>query len=135
MKEFLKKDTTFLCVDDDPVSLRVLVNTIKELGFTGLIFEAKDGLHALEIVRENLGDIDFDFVVSDMVMPEMNGIELLKELRKIPEFYYTPIVMLTSKNSRDVVLECINNGASNYIVKPLQKDLLAKKIVETWHKT
>jgi two-component system, chemotaxis family, chemotaxis protein CheY len=108
----------FLVVDDS-ASMRQLVSfTIKDAGYDVLV--AENGKDALG----KLGGGKVDMVVTDLNMPEMDGIELIKKLRAMPDYKFTPIVMLTTESQESKKLEGKQAGASGWIVKPFSPEQL-----------
>ena len=112
---------------DDSASMRQMVSfTLKKAGFD--VTEAKDGQEALEIAKSS----QFDVVISDVNMPVMDGITLVQNLRTLPQFKFTPILMLTTESGTDKKTEGKAAGATGWIVKPFNPEqLLAviKKVV------
>ncbi len=130
--KYLSPDTSFFCVEDDDQMRKDIVNCLRSMGFSGQILTAINGKEAIELV-ENATDKIADIIISDMVMPELTGCEFVEKLRKIEMYKDTPVLMLTSISTREVILDCINAGASNYVVKPVEPKLLATKLVKVWH--
>lgn len=112
---------------DDSASMRQMVGfTLKKAGFD--VTEAKDGSEALEIAKGN----SFDAVISDVNMPIMDGITLIRELRALPAYKFTSMLMLTTESGLDKKTEGKAAGATGWIVKPFNPDqLLAviKKVI------
>lgn len=120
---------SFLLIEDDLSIREMLVLNLRHLGFSGLFYEASNGLDGLAVLNKNKNRQEkVDFVVCDIVMPQMNGMEFLSKARKIPEYEDLPILMLTSKEDREIVMECVKLQASHYLVKPWNKQALAEKI-------
>jgi two-component system chemotaxis response regulator CheY len=112
----------FLIVDDSN-SIRQMVSfTLKSAGYD--VVEAADGLQGLEKAKSE----SFDLVISDVNMPNMNGIELCKELRKLSSFEFTPILMLTTESSGDMKVRGKEAGATGWLVKPFNPDKLLATI-------
>ena len=109
----------FLVVDDFATMRRIIRNLLKELGFTN-VEEAEDG--AVALARLQQGGIDF--VVSDWSMPNMDGLTLIGELRKIPQYLKTPILVLTTERSDEMKAKGKFAGATGWIVKPFVPDQL-----------
>mgnify|MGYP001111185182 CR=1 FL=1 len=104
---------------DDSASMRQMVSfTLKNAGFD--VTEAKDGVDALEVAQSN----DFDLVITDVNMPAMDGISLVKHLRALPSFKFTPILMLTTESGTDKKSEGKAAGATGWIVKPFNPEQL-----------
>ena len=112
---------------DDSASMRQMVSfTLKTAGFD--VTEAKDGSEALAIAKQQ----DFEAVISDVSMPIMDGITLIRELRTLPSYKFTPLLMLTTESGLEKKIEGKAAGATGWIVKPFNPDqLLAviKKVI------
>ena len=104
-----------LIVDDSSSMRAVIKRTIKLSGFdVGEYFEAGDGREALEL----LSDKWVDLVLSDINMPNMNGLELVAEMKKNELLSSIPVIMVTTEGSENKIQESIRLGASKYIKKP-----------------
>jgi two-component system chemotaxis response regulator CheY len=93
------------------------------------VVEAESGAKALEAARGR----KFDLVITDVNMPGMNGIDLVKSLREIAEFKFTPILVLTTESAQDVKSRGRDAGATGWIVKPFSPDVLLatlKKVLD-----
>lgn len=114
-----------LIIDDSLVTRNIHKNALKENKISeDDMLEADNGLSALEIsMKENIG-----LFLVDWNMPGMNGLEFIKKLRGMPQYAETPIIMVTSEAAKYNVLEAIEAGATNYVVKPVSADALWKKI-------
>lgn len=111
-------------VVDDLMSTRLLiVDMLREMGFTSVV-EATDGAEALSKVHQGKPSL----MVCDYVMKGMSGVDLIRELRKDPEFKDVKVIMLS--NNRDVPLidAAIEAGADDYIVKPVSFNILKRRI-------
>jgi len=110
-------------VVDDSNSIRDMVSfTLKSAGFQTV--EAKDGSEGLSKAQSG----NFDLVISDVNMPNMDGITLCGELRKLPDFKFTPILMLTTESSTDMKMRGKAAGATGWLVKPFNPDKLLATI-------
>lgn len=109
---------TILAVDDSASMRQMVTFTLKSAGFD--VTEAKDGQEALDIAN----DREFDVVISDVNMPVMDGITLIKNLRQLPQFKFTPILMLTTESGKEKKMEGKAAGATGWIVKPFNPDQL-----------
>lgn len=112
-----------LFVEDSPTMRRIIANSLKKIGFSEII-EAEDGVDALEKIDGRLVDL----VVTDWNMPEMNGAELVEELRGRPEFDDIPIVMITTRGMKDDVMTAMRLGVNAYVIKPFTPDILQQKL-------
>ncbi len=111
-------------VVDDMASMRRLVkNNLKNYGFTN-ISEAENGKMALEVLNSN----DINLIISDWNMPEMTGIELLIETRKIEKYAKTPFVMVTAEGQKQNIIDAVQAGVTQYIVKPFTPDQIKQKL-------
>jgi len=114
---------TKILVVDDSNSIRDMVSfTLKSAGY--LTVEAKDGQEGLSKAQSD----SFDLVISDVNMPNMDGITLCAELRKLPSFKFTPILMLTTESSGDMKLKGKSAGATGWLVKPFNPEKLLATI-------
>jgi len=114
---------TKILVVDDSNSIRDMVSfTLKSAGFETA--EAKDGLEGLTKAKSS----SFDLVISDVNMPNMDGITLCQELRKLPSFKFTPILMLTTESSTDMKMRGKAAGATGWLVKPFNPEKLLATI-------
>lgn len=109
---------------DDSASMRQMVSfTLKGAGHD--VFEASDGVEALNLAK---GQSGVDLVISDINMPNMDGIALIKELRNLPNYKFTPILMLTTESGKAKKTEGKSAGATGWIVKPFNPDQLLATI-------
>ncbi|MFY0641854.1 response regulator [Bermanella sp. WJH001] len=108
---------------DDSASMRQMVSfTLKGAGHD--VIEASDGVEALNFAKGQ----GVDLVLSDVNMPNMNGIELCRNLRELPSYKFTPILMLTTESAGDKKMEGKSAGATGWIVKPFNPDQLLTTI-------
>lgn len=104
---------------DDSASMREMVRaTLTSAGYE--VVEAVDGQEALDYAREN----PCDLVISDVNMPRMDGITLVHELRSLPHYRLTPLLLLTTESSQERKLEGKRAGATGWIVKPFNPEQL-----------
>lgn len=114
---------TKVLVVDDSNSIRDMVSfTLKSAGYETV--EAKDGMDGLNKAKTGT----FDLVISDVNMPNMDGITLCQELRKLPTFKFTPILMLTTESSGDMKMKGKAAGATGWLVKPFNPEKLLATI-------
>ncbi len=112
-----------LCVDDFATMRRIMKNILKQLGFTSII-EADDGTTALEELEKN----EIDLIISDWNMPKMTGLELLKHIRANEKYKNTPFLMVTAEAQKQNVIEAVQAGVSNYVVKPFTAAAISEKL-------
>lgn len=109
-------------IADDSVSVRQLVAGILSPEF--VVHIASDGLQALESVRKHLPDV----IVSDVEMPELDGVELIRALKSDRETANIPILMLTGTTHSDLLVECLDAGAHDYLKKPVGREELRARV-------
>jgi len=117
------ESTRFLVVDDFSTMRRIVRNLLKELGFLN-VQEAEDGVDALAKLRAG----EFDFVVSDWNMPNMTGIDLLREIRADAKLKHLPVLMVTAEAKKENIIAAAQAGASGYVVKPFTAATLDEKL-------
>jgi len=117
-----------LVVDDFLTMRRILKNILKQIGFSDME-EAEDGAQALDMLK---GGTKFDLVIADWNMPKMTGIELLKAIRADDELKEMPVVMVTAEAQKSRVLEAVQAGVSNYIVKPFTAETVKAKLEQVF---
>jgi len=122
-KESPYKGLTVLIVDDFEAVTRTLYSAFESLGFK-TILKAKDGREALYRLEHNIVDI----IVSDWKMPKMDGLELLKRIRQMEAYKTTPFVMLTGNLQQSDVIDAIEAGVSEYLIKPFSMATLGERI-------
>ncbi len=113
----------FLVVDDFATMRRIVRNLLKELGFVN-VDEAEDGNAALQKLRAG----KFDFVVTDWNMPNMTGIDLLRNIRADASLKHLPVLMITAEARKENIIEAAQAGASGYVVKPFTAATLDEKL-------
>jgi two-component system chemotaxis response regulator CheY len=113
-----------LVVDDFSTMRRIVRNLLKELGFIN-VHEAEDGVEGLKKLRN---DGNFEFVVSDWNMPNMTGIDMLRQIRADPALKHLPVLMVTAEAKRENIIEAAQAGASGYVVKPFTSATLDEKL-------
>lgn len=112
--------TTILAVDDSVTMRKMVASTLNRAGFT--VVEAVDGVDAL--IKAN--SQTFDCVVTDVNMPNKDGITLIRELRAMPAYLFTPLLLLTTESGAEKKMEGKEAGATGWIVKPFNPDQLIK---------
>ena len=116
-------DMKILIVDDFSTMRRIIKNILRQLGFSN-VQEADDGTTALEKLQQE----PFDFVILDWNMPKMTGIELLRTIRADSSLKHIPVLMVTAEAQKENVVEAVQAGVNNYIVKPFTADTMKDKI-------
>ena len=125
----MASDLRFLVVDDFSTMRRIVRNLLKESGFTDSE-EAEDGVVALQKLQNG----NFNFVISDINMPHMNGFELLAEIQKIDKLKRVPVLMVTAEARKEDIVRAAQEGAAGYIVKPFTKATLEEKVQKIMQK-
>lgn len=119
----MSAELKFLIVDDFSTMRRIVRNLLKEIGHQNAD-EAEDGSVALQKLRAG----SFDFVVSDLNMPNMNGFELLRQIRADDKLKSLPVLLVTAEAKKEDIVTAAQIGASGYIVKPFTKATLEEKL-------
>jgi two-component system chemotaxis response regulator CheY len=109
---------TILAVDDSASLRQMVAFTLKQAGHE--VIEAADGVAGLEAARSAAADL----VISDINMPHMDGIELVRELRSLPNYKFTPILLLTTESSDEKKQQGKAAGATGWLVKPFDPEKL-----------
>ena len=119
------KSTRVLLAEDDPIMLSLIRDVLNVMGF-GEVVVARDGRKALQDIMLQ----SFDLVFCDWLMPDMNGIEFTKAIRRLPDYEKccVPIVMLTGKAMLEDVRTARDAGVNEYLIKPFSVDMLCTKI-------
>jgi signal transduction histidine kinase/DNA-binding response OmpR family regulator len=125
-RESILKDKKIILIDDDMRNVFALTNILEEIGIEVLV--GKNGKEGLECLNSNP---DVNLVLMDIMMPEMDGYEAMRELRKQERFRNLPIIALTAKAMRGDRNKCIEAGASDYLAKPLNSEKLLS-MLKTW---
>ncbi|CAD5246669.1 MULTISPECIES: chemotaxis response regulator CheY [Halomonadaceae] len=123
------KNMSFLVVDDFPTMRRIVRSLLKELGFTN-VDEAEDGQDALNKLRAG----KFEFVVSDWNMPNLDGLEMLKEIRQDDALKDLPVLMVTAEAKKENIIAAAQAGANGYVVKPFTAATLEEKLNKIFDK-
>lgn len=114
-----------LVVDDSLPMRAVIAKTVKASGFkVGRIFDASNGREALRILKEEW----LDLVLTDYNMPDMDGLELIQEMKKDEALEAIPVVVVTTEGSRQRVKEFIEMGAADYVKKPFTPEEIRQKL-------
>ncbi|MCB1194555.1 response regulator [bacterium] len=117
----------FIVIDDSSTMRRIICNTLERLGYDDVI-EAENGLEALGKLR------DIDVIFTDWNMPEMDGLTFVKSVRASQSFSTIPIIMITTESGKPDIIEALEAGVNNYIVKPFTPEILREKIEKVLRK-
>ena len=113
-----------LVVDDSKTIRIILGRILKELGYE--VCEAGNGKEALKVMAAEKAAVNL--VLADWNMPEMNGLELLKQLRQDPNLAALKVIMVTTETELDHIVSALRAGANEYVMKPFTKDILREKL-------
>jgi len=114
-----------LIIDDSGVMRRIHRNTLKEHNIPEeFLLDARDGEEAIHLSIEN----KIDLFLVDWNMPRLDGLEFVKQVRQADKYKSTPIIMVTSEAAKYNVIQAISAGVTDYVVKPIQGDILWDKI-------
>lgn len=112
-----------MVVDDMSTMRRIVRNVLKQIGFTN-VEEAENGKEALDKLKAE----PYGFVVSDWNMPVMTGIDMLRAIRADGSLKDIPVLMVTAEAQKENIVEAVQAGVSNYIVKPFTAEALQDKM-------
>jgi two-component system chemotaxis response regulator CheY len=113
----------FLVVDDFSTMRRIVRGLLKEMGHDN-VDEAEDGAIGLEMLKNGR----YDFVVSDINMPNMNGFEMLAAAKAEPKLKSVPFLMVTAEARKEDIVRAAQSGAAGYIVKPFTRATLEERL-------
>ncbi len=119
----INKTIKVLVVDDFSTMRRIVKNILTQLGFTNII-EAEDGKQALAKVMEG----GVELIVSDWNMPNMMGIDFLRAVRANANTKSIPFLMVTAESNKENIIQAVQAGVSNYVVKPFTAEILEQKL-------
>ena len=126
---------TRILIVDDMQSLRELLGAyLRRLGYKDIL-EASDGQEAYQVLvdSKNRG-LNIDLIISDWNMPNVNGLDLLKLIRANHSWSKLPFLLVTTESEKPKVVEAIQSGVTNYMVKPVEEATLKEKLERTWEK-
>jgi two-component system chemotaxis response regulator CheY len=126
----MNKDINFLIVDDLSAMREIIRNLLHELGFDNTS-EADNGQTALPMLKTG----NFDFLVTDWSMPDMDGLTLLKTVRADEQLGDLPVLMVTAEAKREQIVDAAEAGVNAYIVKPFTAETLKDKIDKIFRQT
>ncbi|NPA65536.1 MAG: response regulator [Epsilonproteobacteria bacterium] len=118
-----RDNLVILAVDDDIINLKLLKSMLIKTGKVKEVVEAKNGSDAIGILKSRN---DIDLILLDIIMPVMNGIEVLKVVRADDGLKQLPIIVLTTDETRKS--EALNQGANGFLTKPIRNDELLKQV-------
>lgn len=118
-----------LIVDDFATMRRIMKNILKQIGFSNIV-EADDGTTALEELKKT----PVDLIISDWNMPKMTGLELLKNVRSMDDLKDVPFLMVTAEAQKQNVIDAVQAGVTNYVVKPFTAEAISEKLEKIFGK-
>ena len=118
-----EKDLKILVVDEFSVTRTIVINNLSKLGYSNTVV-AEDGVTALTSLKSSL----FDLVVTDCIMSDMSGLDLLKEIRADSELKHIPVLMITSEDLQGNIITAIKAGLNDYIVRPFEEHIFKQKL-------
>ena len=118
-----KASTRFLVVDDFSTMRRIVRGLLKDMGCTRAD-EAEDGVAALKMLKSGR----FDFVISDINMPNMNGFDLLNAIKADDDLKHLPVLMVTAEVRKEDIVMAAQAGAAGYVLKPFSRATLEDKV-------
>ena len=113
-----------MVVDDSRAVRRIISNTLTDLGFE--VKEAENGRDALESLRAAADPVSL--ILTDWNMPEMNGLDFLKEVRRQRAYDQVPVIMVTTETEIEHMAMAMEAGANEYVMKPFTRDILTDKL-------
>ncbi len=128
------KNTHILVVDDSANIRRMIVDALGRLDYCA-VTTAENSTSALEKLK-HCREVDnaFGLILCDLNMPGPSGLDLLKTIRKHPNYSELPFVLVTTESEKAAVTQAAMSGVSSYIVKPFNMDTLSKRLLDTWKK-
>lgn len=117
-----EQETLILIVDDNEMNRDMLSRRLQRHNYETML--AENGLRAIEMMQEH----NFDLVMLDIMMPKMNGYEVLEHVKNDPQLRHIPIIMISAVDDLDSVVKCIELGAEDYLFKPFNPVLLKARV-------
>ena len=112
----------FLVIDDSATMRRIIVNSLQRIGYNDCV-EAGDGVEALRVFTPDIG-----VIITDWNMPGMTGVDFVRALRERPDGKAVPVLMVTTRSIKQDIVQAVQAGVNNYIVKPFTPQILKEKI-------
>ncbi|MDT8398928.1 MAG: chemotaxis response regulator CheY [Pseudomonadales bacterium] len=127
--QMVNKSMNILVVDDFPTMRRIVRSLLRELGFAN-VEEAEDGQDALSKLKSG----GFELVISDWNMPNLDGLEMLKQIRGADNLKHLPVLMVTAEAKKENIIAAAQAGANGYVVKPFTAVVLEEKLNKIFEK-
>jgi two-component system chemotaxis response regulator CheY len=116
---------TIMVVDDSRIMRNIVKNTFSELKIPCQFIEAGNGKDAMAMLKSQQ---QVHLILLDWNMPELSGIDFLKQVRDIEQYKDLPIIMVTSESAKYNVIEALKSGATDYIIKPVNEKIFTEKL-------
>jgi len=116
-------DSHLLIVDDEPMNREILRRHLRSSGYLNTTI-VDSGQSCLDVVKCQ----PIDLILLDMMMPAMNGLEVLQQLKSHPEWRVIPVIVISALNEKEMMLSCIQGGAEDYLTKPYDRVLLRARV-------
>jgi two-component system, chemotaxis family, chemotaxis protein CheY len=113
---------TIIIIDDSTTTRELVKTSLEEIGFS--VDTAVDGVEGLNLIRNN----HYDLIITDINMPVMDGFELTQEVRKLTDYQFTPLLILTTESDLDKKMTGKEVGATGWLVKPIIPEQLVRTI-------
>lgn len=120
---------TVVMVDDDEFQRKIVSKILEEENYR-LVFAA-GGVEALSVLRKTRPDL----ILMDIMMPDMDGLEVMRQMKTVPRLADIPIIMITGKSEKNIVTESLKAGATGFVVKPFARDTLLGKVAKVLRET
>lgn len=128
------KTTRILIVDDMSTMRLRIMNQLRVMGF-GSIYQASNGQEAFSILERHAADgKPIDLIISDWNMPVMSGLDFLVKVKAEKSFSQLPFIMATAEGEKQQVMRAVVSGVTDYIIKPIDREVLQKKLVQLWER-
>ena len=115
-----------LIADDSATSRMIIQRCLQIVGLSDATFyEAGDGIEALDILTRHK---EIDLIVTDINMPKMNGLDLLRHLKSDPRLKQIPVIIISTESGQSTVMEAVELGAAGFIRKPFTSDQIRDKL-------
>lgn len=112
-----------LVVDDSSTMRRIIINTLNKIGYSDCA-EASNGREGVE--RLAAGPVDM--IITDWNMPEMSGVDFIRAVRANDQFKHLPVLMVTTNAAQEDIVQALDAGVNNYVVKPFTPDTIKERI-------
>lgn len=129
-----KPNTKFLIADDFGTMRKILKKSLTDLGYNNIV-EAIDGANAYQLLNEHAKTDDpVSFIISDWNMPNMTGMELLKKCKSEEVYKKIPFMLVTAESEKSQILEAVQAGVIDYVVKPFSPAMIKSKLEAAYKK-